>query len=169
MLVAFVTMGCVRQSSPKTIHWDLRQGHARSAVGWPAAAGDVYDVDNANVTIDLPGGHTFRGDGVHVHLFANGDQILILGVTYPKTTLDDGYRQALSVSRQWQLRTDGLEQWRQDVAAGRARGVRDADERTFVVMAGSPLGPSGPTPYAKTLDSFDVGRPFLLDLEFQWV
>jgi hypothetical protein len=38
-----------------------------------------------------------------------------------------------------------------------------------VVMAGSPLAPGGPTPYAKTLDSLDAQHPFLLDLEFQWV
>ena len=168
-LLALVTMGCMMQSSPTTIHWDLRQGHGRSAVGWPAGAGDVYDIDNANVTIDLPAGHTFRGDGVNVHLFASGDQILILGIKYPKTTLDDGYKQAVSVSRQWQLRTDELEVWHREVVAGRARGVKDSDERAFVVMAGSPLGPDGPTPYAKTLDSLDENRPFLLDLEFQWL
>jgi hypothetical protein len=169
VLLALVTVGCMTQTSRTTVHWDLRQGHAKSAVGWPAGADDVYDIDNADVTLDLPGGHTFRARGVQLHLFGAGDQILILAVTYPKTTLDDGYQQALDVSRQWLLRTDDLEQWRREVLAGRARGVKDSNERAFVVMAGSPLAAGGPTPYAKTLDSFDQKRPFLLDLEFQWL
>jgi hypothetical protein len=161
-------MGCVMQSNAKTFHWDLRMGHARSAVAWPADAGDVYDVQGANLTIDLPAGRRFEAEGVDVHLLGAGDQILTLAVKYPKTTLDDGYRQAKTVSEQWRLRTDGLERWRQAVLAGRSRGVRDADEPAFVVMAGTPLAPGGPTPYAKTLDSFDDQRPFVLDFELQW-
>jgi hypothetical protein len=169
VLLPLLAVGCMMQSSSNTLHWDLRQGHAKSAVGWPAGADDVYDIDRADVTLDLPGGHTFRARGVQLHLFGAGDQILILAVIYPKTTLDDGYRLALDVSRQWRLRTDDLEQWRHDVVAGRAHGVRDSNERAYVVMAGSPLAPGGPTPYAKTLDSFDEQRPFLLDFEFQWI
>jgi len=107
--------------------------------------------------------------GLNVNLLAQGDQVLIVAFKYPKTTLDDGYRQAKSVSEQWQLRTDELERWRQTVLSGRTRGVKDGDEPTFVVMAGSPLAPGGPTPYAKTLDSFDDQRPFQLDFELQWV
>ena len=168
-LLALAIMGCVMQSNPKTVHWDLRHGHARSAVGWPSDADDVYEVDRADVTLDLPGGRRFQAQGVMLRLFSAGDQVQVIAVTYPKTTLDDGYRQARSLSQQWQLRTDDLERWRQEVVAGRARGVKDADERAFVVMAGSPLAPGGPTPYAKTLDSLDAQRPFLLDLEFQWV
>lgn len=168
-LLALVMMGCAMQSNPKTLHWDLRQGHARSAVGWPADAGDVYDVAGADLTIDLPAGRRFEARGVDVHLLGAGDQILTLAVKYPKTTLDDGYRHARSVSEQWQLRTDELERWRQTVLAGRARGVKDADEPTFVVMAGTPIAPGGPTPYAKTLDSFDEKLPFVLDFELQWV
>jgi len=161
-------MGCVMQSNAKTFHWDLRQGHARSAVSWPAGAGDVYDVQDANLTIDLPAGRRFEAEGVDVHLLGVGDQILTLAVKYPKTTLDDGYRQAKAVSEQWQLRTDALERWHQTVLAGRSRGVKDADEPAFVVMAGTPLAPGGPTPYAKTLDSYDDQRPFVLDFELQW-
>ncbi len=169
LLLALAMMGCTMQSSTKTVHWDLRQGHAKSAVDWPAGADDVYDVDRADVTIDLPGGRQFEAKGVGLRLFSDGDQVQVIAVTYPKTTLDDGYRQAQALSRQWQLRTDDLERWRQEVVAGRARGVKDADERAFVVMAGSPLASGGPTPYAKTLDSHDAQRPFLLDFELQWV
>jgi hypothetical protein len=168
-LLGLVMMGCMMQSNPKTLHWDLRQGHARSAVGWPADAGDVYDVQGADVTIDLPAGRRFEAHGVDVHLLGVGDQISILAVKYPKTTLDDGYKQAKGVSEQWQLRTDALERWRQTVLSGRSRGVKDADEPAFVVMAGTPIAPGGPTPYAKTLDSFDAQRPFVLDFELQWV
>ncbi|HSR25304.1 MAG TPA: hypothetical protein VLW53_17245 [Candidatus Eisenbacteria bacterium] len=169
VLLALAMMGCVMQPNPKTVHWDLRQGHAKTAVGWPAEADDVYEVDRADLTLDLPGGRRFQARGVSLRLFAAGDQVQVVAVMYPKTTLDDGYRQARSLSQEWQLRTDDLERWRQEVVAGRARGVRDADERAFVVMAGSLLAPGGPTPYAKTLDSQDAERPFLLDLEFQWV
>jgi hypothetical protein len=157
------------ESSSKTVRWDLRQGRARSAVGWPAGAGDVYEIERADASIELPGGRTFEGRGVRLRLFGDGDQVQVISVMYPKTTLDDGYRLAMSVSHQWQLRMDGLEQWHQQVVAGRARGVKDSDEPSYVVMAGSPLAPGGPTPCAKTLDSLDAQLPFLLDLEFQWV
>lgn len=168
-LLGLVMMGCMMQSNVKTFHWDLRQTHARSAVSWPADAGEVYDVQGADVTIDLPAGRRFEAQGVDVHLLGQGDQILTLAVKYPKTTLDDGYAQAKTVSALWHLRTDDLDRWRQTVLAGRARGVKDADEPAFVVMAGSPIAPGGPTPYAKTLDSYDDQRPFILDFELQWV
>lgn len=169
VLLALAMMGCTMQSNPRTLHWDLRQGHAKTTVGWPPGAADVYEVDRANVTLDLPGDRRFEAQGVALRLFSDGDQVQIIAVMYPKTTLDDGYRQAKSVSQQWGLRTEELERWHQEVVSGRARGVKDRDERSFVVMAGSPLASGGPTPYAKTLDSMDAERPFLLDLEFQWV
>src|SRR5690242_17129641 len=100
ILLALLTMGCTMQSNPTNLHWDLRQGHAKGAVGWPAGDGDVYEVDRANVTIDLPGGHRFEARGVGLRLFSAGDQVQVIAVTYPKTTLDDGYRQARGISRQ---------------------------------------------------------------------
>jgi hypothetical protein len=167
-LFGLVMMGCVMQSTSRTLHWDLRESHARSAISWPAGAGDVLDVANAQIVIDLPAGRRYQASGVDVHVLAVGDQILTIAVKYPRTTLDDGYQQALHMARDWQLRTDELERWRQGVLAGRERGVKDADEPEFVVMAGSAIAGGGPTPYAKTLDSFDDQRPFVLDFELQW-
>jgi hypothetical protein len=169
VLLAFATMGCMMQSTTRTVHWDLSESHAKTAFGWPSGAGDVYEIDQADATVRLPGDRTFEGSGVKLKVLAEGDQAQILAVMYPKTTLDDGYRQAQDLAKRWGLKTDGLETWHQQVIAGRARGVKDRDEPFYTTMAGSPLAPGGPTPFVQLLDSFDDQRPLVLDLEFQWM
>jgi hypothetical protein len=168
-LLLFATMGCVMQSSTKSVRWDLSESHAKTAVGWPSGDDAVYEIERADASIRLPGDHTVEGRGVKLRLFSDGDQVQILAIMYPKTSLDDGYRQARDLASQWHLRTDDLEAWHREVIDGRARGVKDANERFYAVMAGSPLAAGGPTPYAKLLDSFDDQKPVVLDFEFQWV
>jgi hypothetical protein len=157
-----------QQQQPARVAWDLSQIHSRSAVAWPAGR-SVYDVGTADATIQLPGGRTFRGSGVRIKLWPDGDQIQVLQILYPQTTIDDGYRRAKALAAEWHLRTDEIDSWYQEVQAGRRRGVKDVNERFSVLMAGQPLAPDGPIPYGKLLDSFDLERPLQLDLEFQWI
>lgn len=167
-ILLLTTVGCVMgPQQTTTVDWDLTQGHARSAVHWP---GDrlVYEVANADATIRLPAGHTFRGRGVKLRVYREGDLIQVLQVLYPQTTIDDGYAKARALAGDWQLRTDQVDAWYREVQAGRQRGVKDTNQRFPVIMAGQPLAAGGPTPFGKVLDSFDVDRPFQLDLEFQW-
>jgi hypothetical protein len=149
------------------ISWDLRQGHAKSAVQWTDAS-SAHEVANVDATIRLPGERTFQGREVTLRLFGQGDQIQVLAILFPKTTLDDGYRQAMDLSREWHLNTTSLDSWYHDVQDGRKRGVRDPDVKFYAAMSGPPLSPAGPTPSANVLDSYDDQKPFLLDFELQW-
>lgn len=169
-ILLLVTMGCAmgQQQQRTKVEWDLSKTHAKSAVGWPSGR-SVYDAGVVDATIHLPGGRTFKGTGVHVRVWPDGDQVQILQVLYPQTTIDDGYKKAKALAGDWHLRTDEVDSWYQEVQAGRRRGVKDTSERFSVMMAGQPLAPDGPIPFGKVLDSFDQERPFLLDLEFQWV
>jgi hypothetical protein len=169
-IVLLLIMGCAmgQQQQQAKIVWNLTGTHAKSAIGWPAGR-SVLDVGTTDATIQLPGGRTFRGSGVKIHVWPDGDQIQVLQILYPQTTIDDGYRRAKALAREWKLRTDEVDSWYREVQAGRQRGVKDTNERFSVLMAGQPLAPGDPIPVGKVLDSFDVDQPFLLDLEFQWV
>lgn len=162
-------MGCAMngQQPATKVDWDLTQSHAKAAIHWPDDS-NAYEVRNADATIRLPGGRTYRGQGVHIIVAATGGQIDILDIELLRTTIDDGYPRARALARQWNLRTDLIESWYKDVQAGRARGVKDQNERFPVYMAGDPLAPGGPIPFGKVLFSFDDAQPFLLDLQFQW-
>jgi hypothetical protein len=169
-ILLLMTMGCAMGQQPQAtrVAWDLTRTHARSAVGWPAGR-SVYDVGTVDATIQLPGGRTFRGSGVRIRVWPDGDQIQILQVLYPQATIDDGYRRAKALAAEWHLRTDQVDSWYQEVQNGRRQGVKDVNERFSVLMAGQPLAPGGPIPSAGMLDSFDLEQPLLVDLEFQWV
>jgi hypothetical protein len=162
------TMGCTMGQTTNRVSWDLSHGHARSAVGWQGG-GPGYAVPDADATILLPGRRTLRAQGVDLNLTAQGDQVEIVAVMYPKTTVDSGVAQARRIAKDWNLRTDLLESWYQEVLAGRQRGRKDSDESFNVGMAGAPLAPGGPTLYARVIHSFDPELPFRLDLELQWV
>jgi hypothetical protein len=165
LAVVLATMGCM--TGMQKIDWDLRQGHAKSAVQWTDAS-SAREVANVEATIKLPGERTFQGRDVTLRLFGQGDQIQVLAILFPKATLDDGYKQARDLSRQWHLNTTSLDSWYQEVQDGRKRGVRDANVRFYAAMSGQPLSSAGPTPSANVLDSYDEQKPFLLDFELQW-
>jgi hypothetical protein len=151
-----------------TVRWDLRTGHATSAIpGWPAGS-VAYEVDDVDLTILLPGDRSFDGRGVTARLQARDGRLSVISITYPPTTIDAGVPEARALARQWGLRTDQLEAWYRVVRENRQRGVADGDETFPVSMAGQPLSPQGPTVWGYVLDSFQPDKPFLLDLEFQW-
>ena len=138
--------------------WDLRCGRAMPAAGRRGAAGEV--------TILLPGDRVFRERDVRVRAYGEGDEIEAVEILFANATLDDGYRRARELAREWRLETRPLDAWYQGVLAGRRRG--DESVRYYVALTGPPIAPEGPTPSASVLDSFDDRRPFLLELEFRW-
>jgi len=162
------TVGCMMGQTSQKVSWDLRHGHPKTAVHW-ASRSDAYEVAHVDATILLPGDRKFTGRDVTVRMFGQGDQVQVLGILFPKTTLDDGYRQARDLSRDWHLNTSSLDSWYQEVQDGRKRGVKDADVRFYAAMSGPALSAAGPTPSANVLDSYDDEKPFLLDFELQWV
>ena len=167
-IATVLSAACTSGSTMTKVSWDLRSAHDRAAVGWQGSS-PGFSVPDADATILLPGERTFRAQGVSLDLTARGAQVTILAIMYPPSTIDAGYALAKRVAVEWGLRTDLLENWHQEVLANRQAGKRDSDESFNVGMAGPSLAPSGPTPFARVLQSFDPERPFRLDLEFQWV
>lgn len=161
-----LTTGCAMDQT-RTITWDLRTTHAASAIGWTDGS-PARSENGVDATVQLPGGHTLHASGVNLNLTASGGQITTLAVFYPRQTVDAGYTRARQVAAAWDLDTNALDTWYTAVVAARLQGKKDADESFNVGMAGAPLAPGGPTPFAHVISSFDPGQPFLLDLEFQW-
>jgi hypothetical protein len=165
-LLLLAAVGCMMGQTTQ-VRWDLRHSHTKKDVEWTnsLSAREVADVD---LTLLLPGGRTFNGQQVTARMSSDGDQVQVLSVFYPPATLDEGYQHARELAREWRLNASSLDAWYQDVQAGRKQGRRDRDAPFPVSLTGQPLGPDGPTPYARIVYSFDQQRAALLDFELQW-
>jgi hypothetical protein len=161
------TVGCMMGQTTQ-VHWDLRHSHTKKDVQWTNAQ-TAQEVAHVDVTLLLPPDRSFIGQDVTVRMSAQGEQVQILSVFYVPTSLDDGYQHAKRLAHDWQLDATSLDAWYQEVQSGRKQGVRDRDAHFPVALTGKPLGPGGPTPYARIVYSFDEQNPALLDFELQWV
>ncbi len=164
LLLAMV--GCMMGQTTQ-VRWDLSHGHTKKDVHWTDAQ-SAHEVADVDLTVQLPGGRTFTGKDVTVRMASAGEQVQLLAVFFPAASLDDAYRHAKELARDWGLSSGSLDAWYQDVLAARRQGTRDRDARFPVAMSGKPLAPEGPTPYAKIVNSFDQEKPGLLDFELQW-
>jgi hypothetical protein len=140
-------------------------------VGWQSTS-EEWAIDHVDLTILLPGGHTFAGRGINVILSACHDPEQLWEVAlylYPARTLDEVYQQAKQLAQQWRMDTAEVERWYQGVLAGRRAGVKDKDE-VFPGpgMGGPPLAPGGPAPNAGIDYSFDDARPAFILFRFEW-
>ncbi len=166
-LLLLATVGCMMGQTTQ-VRWDLQHSHTKQDVQWTNSL-SAHEVANVDLTLLLPGGHTFTGRQVTVRMSSDGDQVQVLSVFYSPATLDDAYQHARQLAREWQLNASSLETWYQEVQAGRQQGVKDRDAPFPVALTGRPLSPSGPRPYSKIVYSFDQQKPALLDFELQWV
>jgi hypothetical protein len=166
-LLLLATVGCMMGQTTQ-VRWDLRNSHTKTDVDWTNSQ-SAREVTNVDLTILLPGGRTFNGTHVTARMSSDGDQVQVLSVFYPPTTLDDGYRRAKQLAHDWQLDASSLDTWYQDVQAERKQGTRDRDAPFPVSLTGKPLSSGGPTPYARIVYSFDEQKPALLAFELQWV
>lgn len=161
------TVGCMMGQTTQ-VRWDLQHSHTKQDVHWTNSL-SAHEVTDVDLTLLLPGGHTFNGRHVTVRMSSDGDQVQILSVFYSPATLDEGYQHAKQLARDWQFNASSLDSWYQQVQAGRQQGKRDRDAPFPVALTGRPLSSSGPTPYARIVYSFDEQHPALLDFELQWV
>jgi hypothetical protein len=166
-LLLLMTVGCTMGQTTQ-VRWDLRQGHTKKDLDWTNSL-SAREVAGVDLTLLLPGGHTFIGKQVTVRMSSEGNQVQLLSVFYAPTTIDDGVRHARELAREWRLDTSSLESWYQGVQAARKQGMRDRDATFPVGLSGQPLSAGGPTPYVRIGYSFDQSRPALLDFELQWV
>jgi hypothetical protein len=168
---AIVVAGCMMggQSVPH-VTWNLRQSHTKSDVGWKDSLDATSVSQTVDVTILLPAERSLSMRAVREDFQASGNDLQSVAVLYAPTSNDDGYQQAKDVARSWGLGTAGLDEWHQQVVQARQHGSPESQVPSYPQMVGTPLGgPSGPTPVATVLNSYDDAKPFQLRLEFQWV
>jgi hypothetical protein len=110
------------------------------------------------VSIRLPEGRRFAGDGELVHdvsLERRGRTVQTVQIdSYPKPD-DDAYRLAVGWAEEWGLPTEPLAAWRD----GGDRAVQ-----TSVTESGR-IGPKGPVPTVQIRPAEDGGRA---SLQFYW-
>jgi hypothetical protein len=141
------------------IDWDLSGSHTTDDVDWPRGDLSAVVLDPVeSVSIRLPKGRRFEGDGEVVHdvsLERRGDSVQTVQVdSYPRAS-DEAYRLALSWADEWGLPTEPLASWREDAS----RVVQ-----TSVTEEGR-IGPDGPVPTVQIRPAEDGGR---VSLQFYW-
>ena len=166
-LLLLATVGCMMGQSTQ-VRWDLQHSHTKKDVHWTDSL-TATEVAHVDLTLLLPGGYTFNGKNVTVRMKSDGDQVEILSIFYSPASLDDGYKRAKQLAHDWQLGISPLDSWFHDVQVARKQGKRDRDASFPIAVAGKPLSPDGPTPYARILYSFDQQMPALVNFELQWV
>ncbi len=170
LLLLLATTGCTAGQPPQQLRWDLRQSHTKADVGWQDQL-SANSWPNANVTILLPGGHTFVGQGVEIFASVCEDPSQVCNLPihlYPQETIERAYQHAKQIAQEWRFQADDLDRWYHDVVAGRERGVKDTDEPLDAAAGGMPLALGGPTATLSMIYSFDEQRPVLLVFTFDW-
>lgn len=165
-LLLLATVGCMIGQRTQ-VRWDLRHSHTKKDVQWTDSL-DAREVARVDLTVQLPGGHTFDGKDVTVRMASDGPQVTLVAIFFQPANLDDAYRHAKQLAHDWQLNASALDAWYRDVQAGRKQGVKDRDVRFPVALSGPALGPDGPTLYSRIVYSFDESKAGLLDFELQW-
>ena len=142
-----------------TIDWNLSASHTIEDVNWPRDDLSAVVLDPVDrVSIRLPEGRRFAGDGELVHdvsLERRGRTVQTVQIdSYPKPD-DDAYRLAVRWAEEWGLPTEPLTAWRDG---------GDSPVQTSVTESGR-IGPKGPVPTVQIRPAEDGGRA---SLQFYW-
>ena len=142
-----------------TIDWNLSASHTIEDVNWPRDDLSAVVLDPVDrVSIRLPEGRRFAGDGELVHdvsLERRGRTVQTVQIdSYPKPD-DDAYRLAVRWAEEWGLPTEPLTAWRDG---------GDSTVQTSVTESGR-IGPKGPVPTVQIRPAEDGGRA---SLQFYW-
>ena len=142
-----------------TIDWNLSASHTIEDVNWPRDDLSAVVLDPVDrVSISLPEGRRFAGDGELVHdvsLERRGRTVQTVQIdSYPKPE-DDAYRLAVRWAEEWGLPTEPLTAWRDG---------GDRTVQTSVTESGR-IGPKGPVPTVQIRPAEDGGRA---SLQFYW-
>jgi hypothetical protein len=110
------------------------------------------------VSIRLPEGRRFTGDGELVHdisLERHGRQVQTVQIDSHPLPDDDAYRLSVRGADEWSLPTEPLAAWRDE---------GDQTVQTSVTECGR-IGPQGPVPTVQVRPAADGGR---VSLQFFW-
>jgi hypothetical protein len=170
IIAAVMLAGCGSEGDGggNTIDWDLSTSHTTADVDWPEPGQSAVQIEQpASVRIRFPGGRSFsaRSDVQAVGLERRGDRVTTIQLDSAPTTPDEAYRLALDWVGRWELPRAPIEDW--------YRRHRTATPETFASVEavpdpGTTVGPGGPEPSLKILNSFNDDRPAIVSLRFFW-
>jgi hypothetical protein len=121
ILVGFLTMLGLEDNT-KMIKLDLSTTRQVSVIGLSADTqwtGGIAGVDRTNVNILFPGGHSYKGYIDLITLHRSGDIVDSIGLNLKAETIDEVYKEAMQFTKDWNLPTDKLEEWRVDAISGK--------------------------------------------------
>jgi hypothetical protein len=158
-----VVAGCGDDDSASaegvTIDWDLSASHTVADVEWPRDDLSAVVLDPVGrVSIRLPEGRRFSGDGELVHdvsLERRGRTVQTVQIDSHPRPADDAYRLAVRWAEEWGLPTEPLADWQED---------GDSTVQTSVTESGR-IGPAGPVPTVQIRPAENGGR---VSLQFFW-
>lgn len=158
-----VAAGCGDDDSASgdgmTIDWDLSASHTVEDVKWPRDDLSAVVLDPVeSVSIRLPEGRRFTGDGDLVHdvsLERRGREVQTVQIDSHPRPEDEAYRLAARWAEDWGLPPEPLAGWREG---------GDQTVQTSVTESGR-IGPEGPVPTVQIRPAEDGGR---VSLQFFW-
>jgi hypothetical protein len=164
LLAVAVLSGCGGDEE-RMIDWDFSEGRAvpEEDLAKPdLSANEITPVES--VRIRLPGGKLFEaGDEINRVAvdrdLGDRDRLALVQVMTQPETAEDAYEHAVRWAEQFDLPLEPLEAWQQ-------RG-----DPTAAALSADPeatLGPGGPVPAVKLLNSFNDDRPTIAALELAW-
>jgi hypothetical protein len=150
----------------KMIDWNLSQSHNVEDVDWAKPDQTAVQIESPDsVRIRFPGGQSFAGNGDvgAVGLERQGDKVTTVQVDSAPMTADEAYETALRWTRRWGLPKAPIEAWNEHRRS--SAGIQTAEA---IPDPGTTVGPGGPEPSLKLLNSFNDDRPVIVSLRFFW-
>ncbi|MFJ9841908.1 hypothetical protein ACIRYZ_15825 [Kitasatospora sp. NPDC101155] len=155
------------------IHWDLRNSHRATDLGVKLNPHSGHDFNDLGpVDIDLPGGQRFHADKMFLIVATTLDDtenVDELVGWYPEMPLEEAYKKALELARQFHLKPDGLQDFHrrvlEDLANGdRARLGSEEGGTDFPLLT-----PEGPlVGVSLRYETTNNGQPVTINIQFAW-
>jgi len=152
------------------IDWDVSRSHTMDDVHWLAKYRDLSSIEIqpvGAVHIRFPGGQAFTAtDGIEsIGLDREGNSVIDVSIFSGPRTTEEAYRLAITWISAFKLPRKPIDEWY-------AQQHGPVQHRTATPLtytpAGQTVGPHGPEPSLKLLDSFQDARPLVVSLDFFW-
>jgi hypothetical protein len=150
------------------IDWNLSASHTIEDVDWSKPDQTAVQIEQpGSVRIRFPGDKSFSGNGDigAVGLERRGDQVTTVQVDSAPMTAEEAYEVALRWIRRWGLPKQPIEDWNERRQSG---GDALTETAEAIPDPGTTVGPGGPEPSLKLLNSFNDDRPVIVSLRFFW-
>ncbi|WBP87374.1 hypothetical protein [Kitasatospora cathayae] len=165
--------GCSLVDRTRSVHWDLRNSHRGADLGVKLNPHSGHDFNDLGpLDIDLPGGQRFHADKMFLVVAATHDDaenIDELLCWYPEMPLETAYKKALELARQFHLKTDGIEDFHQNVLDDLAKGDRARLGSEEGGTDAPLLTPDGPlVGVSLRYETVNNGQPVTIKISFAW-